>query len=121
MRHARSFLVIAEDSQRLFLIANTLQRKFPHSVVQTCRDSPAAVAIVTSQPLDAIVAHRSADMDEIPLVECLRAVTTVPIVLMTSAALIEKALHAGASRCVGKEQWLLIGTEVAATIGATKE
>lgn len=121
MRHARSFLVIAEDSQRLLLISNTLQRKFPRSVVQTCRDSEAAVAIATAQRLDAIVAHRSTDMDEIPLVERLRAATGVPIVLMTSAELMEKALRAGASRCVAQDQWLLIGTEVAATIGATKE
>ena len=119
MRRPRSFLVVAEDSERLLLISNTLQRKFPNSVVQTCRDAEAALLVVQSQTLDAVVAHRSVDMDEIPLVEHLRTHTKVPIVMMGSEHHARRATEAGASIFLHQDEWLLIGTAVAELVGAT--
>lgn len=78
MRQAPSFLVIVEDPDRLFLISTTLHRKFPNSVVQTCRDSHAALEVAREKRLDAIVANRSTDRDELPLLESLRAITRRP-------------------------------------------
>ena len=69
------------------------------------------------QPLDAIIAHRSSDMDELPLVECLRA-TTAPVLLMSGAHHEEAAIGAGASSFLRYDQWLLVGTVVAKLIGA---
>lgn len=118
MRQARCFLVIAEDPGRLTLLSTTLHRKFPNSVVQTCRDSEAAIAAVAAQKLDAIVAHRSTDMDEIPLWEQLRAATGVPIVALSNLRHQDAAKRAGASRFPHLEPWLLVGTVVAEVIHA---
>lgn len=121
MHQPRSFLVVAEEPERLSLLATTLHRKFPNSIVQTCRDSDAAIAVVKAHALDAIVLHRSSDMDEIPLLEVVRYVTSAPIVAMSGYRLEAPALAAGASKYLHVEQWLLIGTVVAELIGATAE
>lgn len=118
MRQSRSFLVIADDSERLFLVSNTLHRKFPNSVVQTCRDASAAIEVARTQRLDAIVAHRSTELDEISLVQQLCAVTTAPIVAVTRRDQEVAALAAGASKQLAPEQWLLIGQTVGDLIGA---
>jgi len=118
MRDPRSFLVISEDTDRLMLISNTLHLKFPNSVVQTCRDSEVAVKVSRTQQLDAIIAHRSSDMDEIPLVECLRAVTAVPILLMSALVSADRAIAAGASSFLHFDEWLLVATAVGKLIGA---
>lgn len=109
---------MSEDPERLLLISTTLHRKFPNSVVQTCRDSEAALEVARAQRLDAIVAHRSTDLDEIPLVEHLRAVTSAPIILMSGPHHAQAALAAGAAGHLDQEQWLLIGTTVAELIAA---
>lgn len=118
MQLPRTFLVVAEDTERLFLISNTLHRKFPNAVVQTCRDSEAAIAAASAQRLDAIVAQRSTDLDEIPLVRRLRGATRVPIVLMAAWDHAERAKEAGATRFVNQDEWLTIGTAVAVAIAA---
>src|SRR5687767_6928143 len=97
MRTIRTFLVVVDDPERLMLVSTTLHRKFPNAIVQTCRDSEAAVAVARAQRLDAIVVQRGADSDELPLVEELRTVTTVPIVLMSGAHHERLAIEAGAS------------------------
>lgn len=101
------------------LVSTTLHRKFPNAVVQTCRDAETAIEVAKSQRLDAIVAQRGADADELPLVEGLRAVTTVPIVLMSGAHHESTAIAAGASHFLHRDEWLLIGTVVAKLIGAS--
>jgi len=121
MRQPRTFLVIAEEPERLSLIATTLHRKFPNSVVQTCRDADPALAVVRAHKLDAIVMHRSSDMDEIPLLEHIRSATNVPIVAVTGYGLETAALAAGAAQYLHVEQWLLIGTVVAELIGARSD
>lgn len=118
MNKARSFLVVADDPERLMLVSTTLHRKFPNAIVQTCRDSGAALIVARDHTLDAIVAQRSSDLDELPLVESLRAVTTVPIVLMSGDHHEQVATEAGASCFLRHDQWLLIGTVIAKLIGA---
>jgi hypothetical protein len=118
MRQPRSFLVVAEDPERLFLFSTTLHRKFPNSIVQTCRDSQAAQEVARTQWLDAIVANRSTDLDELPLLGCLRAVTATPIVAISSAQHAGEAIAGGAARHLNPEQWLLVGTIVGELIGA---
>jgi DNA-binding response OmpR family regulator len=118
MRRVRAFLVVADDPENLLLVSTTLHRKFPNSVVQTCRDSEVAIEVARTQKVDAIIANRSADLDELPLVESLRAVTIVPIVLMGSLHHEQTAVAAGASAFLLEDQWLLIGTTVGKLIGA---
>ncbi|MGH7946093.1 MAG: hypothetical protein ACREH8_03135 [Opitutaceae bacterium] len=118
MRQARTFLVIAEDAERLMLISGALHRKFPISVVQTCRDGETALQAVRTQRLDAIIASRSTDLDELPLVESIRRETSVPIVLVSGAHHEKPAIAAGASAFLDRDRWLLIGNSVAEMIGA---
>jgi DNA-binding response OmpR family regulator len=100
------------------LLSTTLHRKFANAIVQTCRDSEAAIVVARDHPLDAIVAQRSFDLDELPLVESLRAVTTVPILLMSGAHNECVAKRAGASGVLHHDQWLLVGTVLAKLIAA---
>ena len=118
MRQARSFLVVADDPERLFLFSTTLHRKFPNSIVQTCRDSEAAREVARTQVLDVIVCHRATDLDELPLLEALRAVSSTPIVAVSGPHFAGDALASGASRHLNTEQWLLLGTVVGELIGA---
>lgn len=118
MKQARTFLVVAEDPERLLLLSTTLHRKFPNSVVQTCRDSDAAIEVARNHRLDAIVSHRSTDLEEVPLVEQLRTATSAPIVMMAQPHLEKLAAAAGASRFLDQEQWLLLGLTVGELIGA---
>lgn len=118
MREARSFLVVAEDADRLMLISAALHRKFPNAVVQTCRDGEAAFVAVQAQKLDAIVALRSTDFDELPLVENLRSRIAVPIVLVSGAEHERFATDAGATTFLHRDRWLMIGNVVAEVIGA---
>lgn len=118
MRKARTFLVIADDPEQLMLITTTLYRKFPNAVVLTCRDSAAALEVTRTQRLDAIVAQRSSDMKELPLVEVLRAKTSAPILLMSGERHEEAAVAAGVSQVLSHDQWLLVGTSIARLIGA---
>lgn len=118
MRHARTFLVVAEDPERLLLLSTTLHRKFPNAIVQTCRDSEAALDVARTQKLDAVIANRSTDLDELPLVENLRATTTAPIVLVSGADYEPLARTAGASAFLLHDRWLLIGNIVSELIGA---
>lgn len=117
MRKLRTFLAITEDAERLSLISTTLHRKFPNSAVLTCRDSKPALAIARAQSLDAVVANASSDLDELLLVDQLRAATTVPILLMSSRHTEEAALAAGATCFLSAQRWLLVGTVVAAMLG----
>src|SRR5688572_28648404 len=118
MLQSRTFLVVADDPDRLLLLSTTLHRKFPNAVVQTCRESEAAVQVARSQRLDAVVTCRSTDMDELPLVEALRRVTAVPIVLVSAAHHEKNAPEAGASAFLDRDRWLMIGTVVSDLVGA---
>jgi CheY-like chemotaxis protein len=118
MPESRRFLAIAEDSDRLTLVANTLRRRFPQAVVLTCRESEPAIELARTQRFDAIVANTSTDLTELPLVENLRAATTAPIILMSTGSFEERALASGATRFLNVQRWLLIGTVVARVVGA---
>jgi hypothetical protein len=119
MRESRLFLVVAEDPERLSLLAKTLHRKFPNSAVLTCRESEPAVAIARSQHLDAIVASSTSDLDEITLLGSLRAASPAPILLMSIQPHQRRALANGAAHVLDVQQWLLAGTVVGKMIGAS--
>jgi DNA-binding NarL/FixJ family response regulator len=115
-RHRR-FLVIDVNSDSRFLLVKTLLRKFPHSVIDECQDADAAIAAAGSAPLDAIVTHRSLDIDGITLVRLLRAANpTVPIVMVSGSDRSREAVEAGANRFLSYDEWLRIGTVVLETL-----
>lgn len=116
----RRFLVIDVNSDSRFLLVKTLLRKFPHSVIQECQEADSAVAFAGTAPLDAIVTHRSLDVDGIALVRLLRAANaTVPIVMVSGSDRSREALDAGANRFLSYDEWLRIGTVVLETLGSS--
>jgi hypothetical protein len=117
MRESHRFLVIAEDSDRLSLIASTLQRKFPGSIVRAYRESGPAIELARTERFDAIITNTSTDLAELPLLESLRPATAAPIVVMSSDPMKPRALALGATRFLDVQRWLLIGTVVAEVVG----
>lgn len=96
-------------------------RKFPRSIIHETQDSSAAVAMVTSNRLDAVIAHRAADVDGLALVRTMReANPAVPIVMVSGIDRSKAAIAAGANAFLSYDEWLRIGSVVAAMIANEK-
>jgi CheY-like chemotaxis protein len=120
--HQRRFLVIDVNSDSRFLLVKTLLRKFPQSVIEECQDCDSALALADTTPLDAIVTHRSLEVDGIELVRLLRAANpSVPIIMVSGSDRSGEALAAGANRFLSYDEWLRIGTVVLETLASTNE
>jgi CheY-like chemotaxis protein len=112
---SRKFLVVDDNHDSRFLLTKTLLRKFPQSIVQECQDSEPAQTEARNGQLDAIVAHRSADMDGLTLIRTLRqANPAVPIIMVSGIDRTAEALAAGATEFLNYDQWQRIGSVVAA-------
>src|SRR4051794_37942370 len=107
------FLVVDDNSDSRMLLVKTLLRKFPPAVVQECQTSETALAIVKTDTLSAIVAHRTFDYDGPTLVRAFRRVNrSIPIVLVSGLDRSEQAMSAGANAFLNYDEWLRIGTIV---------
>lgn len=110
----RKFLIIDDNSDSRFLLVKTLLRKFPQAVLQECQDADAAIGLVKTEKLDAVVAHRAAEVDGLTLIRMLRqASATVPIVMVSGFDRSKEAVLAGATCFLSYDAWLRIGTVVA--------
>lgn len=119
MNQHRQFLVVDDVADSRFLLVKTLLRKFPQSLVQECEESDVAVVAAGNAKLDAIIAHRSRDIDGITLTRMLRQMNaTVPIVMVSGIDRRAAAAEAGANQFLNYDEWLRIGTVVAELIGA---
>lgn len=118
MRRPRRFLVVADDTELLFLLSGVLHRKFPNANVQTCRDLDAALEAAV-RPLDAVVASRSAGTEPAELIAALSAAGAAPLVAVSNELTVVQALAAGATRLIRPDEWLLVGTITAEVIGAS--
>ena len=108
-----NFLIIDHNPDSRFLLVKTLLRKFPDSRLNECEDADAAVEILRREPIDAIVSHRTIEVDGITLIRTLRAIKPeVPIVMVSSVDRTTAALEAGASRFLNYDEWLRIGSLV---------
>lgn len=117
---SRKFLIVDDNADSRFLLVKTLLRKFPQAVVQECQDGDAAVALVRAEKLDAIVAHRAAEVDGLTLIRMLRqANPTIPIVMVSGFDRAKEAITAGATCFLSYDAWLRIGTVVAELLAAT--
>jgi CheY-like chemotaxis protein len=117
---SRKFLIVDDNADSRFLLVKTLLRKFPQAVVQECQDGDAAVALVRSEKLDAIVAHRAAEVDGLTLIRMLRqANPTLPIVMVSGFDRSKESLAAGATCFLSYDAWLRIGTVVAELLAPT--
>src|SRR3954468_24737650 len=84
MSPVRIFLVVDFHAESRFLLVKTLLRKYPGAVVRECDDAVMAVQIARTQPLAAVVTHRTFETRGAELVRQLRAVDPeVPIVMVS--------------------------------------
>jgi CheY-like chemotaxis protein len=118
----RTFLIVDDNADSRFLLVKTLLRKFPQAVLQETQDGESALALARSQPLDATVVHRAADVDGITLIRLLRQENpALPIVMVSGVDRSRPALEAGATTFLSYEAWLRIGTVVAEILPAKDE
>jgi CheY-like chemotaxis protein len=105
------FLIVDDVDENRFLLAKTLLRKFPGSLITECDDSATALATVKAEVPTAIVAHRAHDVDGLTLVRELRAVAPhAPIIMVSGRESCPEAIEAGATAFLNYEAWLRIGT-----------
>lgn len=121
MPSTTKLLVVDDNPDSRFLLVKTLLRKFPRSIIHETQEAGAAVAMANANRLDAVVAHRAADVDGLTLVRAIRdANPTVPIVMVSGIDRSKAALLAGATTFMSYEEWLRIGSVVASLIAPEK-
>ena len=117
----QKFLVVDDVDDNRFLLAKTLLRKFPGSIVQECSESGPAIIAAQHDRLSAAIVHRGADVDGITLITMLRKVNAaVPIIMVSGRESCPGAIEAGANAFLNYDAWLRIGTVVADVIAAEK-
>lgn len=116
------FLIVDDNADSRFLLVKTLLRKFPRAIVLETQDGESTLALARSESLDAMVVHRTADVDGLTLVRMLRQISpTVPIVMVSGLDRTQSALEAGATTFLSYEAWLRIGTVVSEFVTARSE
>lgn len=107
------FLIVDDHLENRYLLAKTLNRKFPGALIVECQDSTAAVTAVRRPSLTAAVVHRTTDADGLAVLELLRkANATLPILYVSGFNHREEAFKAGASAFLNYDAWLRVGTMV---------
>jgi CheY-like chemotaxis protein len=97
----------------------TLLRKFPQAILQETQDGESALALARTEPLDALVVHRAAEIDGITLIQLLRQQNAdLPIVMVSGIDRERQALEAGANTFLSYDAWLRIGTVVSEILAA---
>ncbi len=108
------FLVIDHNADGRTLLTRTLRRKFPNAELVECGAADQATTTLQGGGFDAVVVHRTEEVDGEMLVRLLRRVNpTVPIVAVSGIDRSEKLLAAGASEFLNYDEWLRLGTVVA--------
>lgn len=116
------FLIVEDNADHRFLVAKTLLRKFPKSVLSECQDADAAFRILDKEAVSLIICHRTFEWDGASLVkEFRRRNATVPILMMSGINRAESALAAGASAFLTYDEWLMVGNHVAALLTKSRD
>lgn len=113
MGEERTFLVIDYNVESRFLLVKTLRRKFPAATILEADDADHALNLVRSAAIDAIVTHRTFEVEGVELVSQLRAAAPGAMIVMVSG--IERtdaAIAAGATTFLLYDEWLRIGSVV---------
>lgn len=108
------FLIIDDNPDGRFLIAKTLLRKFPNSVIVESQSAESAFRALETQRPSLIVSHRTFEFDGIALIQELRSrAPRVPIIMASGIDRREAALAAGADAFLTYDEWLMVGNHVA--------
>lgn len=117
--HPPKFLIVDDNGDSRTFLAKTLLRKYPAAVVQECQNSDTAILLVRTEPLSAVIAHRTFDYDGETLIRLLRRVgPKIPLVMVSGNDKRLIAHEAGADAFMDFDAWLTIGTVVAEAIAA---
>jgi DNA-binding NtrC family response regulator len=115
----RKFLIIEHNPEGQFLLSKTLKRKFPDAEVRGCQEAEAALSALQAETFDAVIVHRSADVDGATLTKQLRESNPDVVILMVSGYdRAKEALAAGATTFLSYDEWLRVGTVLADTLSA---
>jgi response regulator RpfG family c-di-GMP phosphodiesterase len=107
------FLVVDDNSDSRFLLVKTLLRKFTNAIVLECQHGETSALIIQTEPLHAVIAHRTYDYAGAALIARLRkASVDVPIVMVSGIDQSAEALAAGATAFLRYDEWLRIGLVV---------
>jgi len=118
----RKFLVIDDNADSRTLLTRTLLRKFPDSVAVECENGDTAVAMLRTERLCAVIAHRTFDYDGETLIGMLRkADPEVPIVMVSGYDRRRVSNTAGADAFMDYGAWLTIGNVVADVLAAREK
>ena len=113
MPPALRFLVIDDNADSRFLLVKTLLRKFPSAVIHECQSSQAALDMVKTGSLTAIISHRTTETAGLTLLREIRQIdAATPLVMVSGVDRKDLALAAGADRFLLYDEWLRIGTLV---------
>lgn len=108
------FLIIDDNADGRFLIAKTLLRKFPNSVIVESQSAESAFRALETQKPSLIISHRTFEFDGIALIQELRSRSPgVPIIMASGIDRREAALAAGADAFLTYDEWLMVGNHVA--------
>lgn len=108
------FLVIDENPDGRFLLSKTLMRAFPSAAVVECQFAETALQVLQTEPVAAILSHRTHEYDGAGLVRELRRINpTVPIIMVSGFDREKLAREAGATCFFNYDQWPRIGIFVA--------
>ncbi|MES2695931.1 MAG: response regulator [Verrucomicrobiota bacterium] len=108
------FLIVDDNADARSLLARTLIRKFPQSLVTECGDADTAILTARAEKLAAIIVHRAGEMTGIELLPHLRKVAPdTPIIYVSGIDRSRQAMEAGATAFLNYDAWLGLGTLVA--------
>lgn len=113
MKSLPNFVIVDDVDENRYLLAKTLLRKFPQSVIVECQESASALAAVQRDNPTAIIVHRSYDCDGPSIIRILRKVKPdTPIIMVSGRESCPEAIEAGANAFLNYDAWLRIGTVV---------
>ena len=114
-----TFLVIDHNAESRFLLVKTLKRKFANARVLESDEAEHALRLVHANRVDAVVTHRTFEVDGLELVHRLRAAAPeLPIVMVSGIDREPSATQAGASAFLLYDEWLRVGTVVTQLLNA---
>ena len=113
------FLIVDDNADSRTYLAKALLRKYGNAVVQECQSGDTATAILKSERVSAVIAHRTFDYDGETLVRLIRRVApTVAIVMVSGYDRQIGARAAGADAFMNFDAWLTVGAVVADAMAA---
>jgi CheY-like chemotaxis protein len=105
------FLIIDGNVDSRYLLARTLKRKFPSALILECQTRDTAVALLSDEKPDAVIAHRTDEVDGVTIIQTLRNLNaTIPIIMVSGIDRQEAAKSAGANSFLHYDEWLRIGS-----------